>query len=99
MHLESNAFAPVTTGADFRASCYLAGDEILAEAGEPTPAIPGEISGFVAEMNRDGAWEPVPMLVTATEIIGLAPRYGCTFSLRRLRCAIRGVRLVVVEAT
>ncbi len=23
MHLESNAFAPVTTGADFRASCYL----------------------------------------------------------------------------
>ncbi len=22
MHLESNAFAPVTTGADFRASCY-----------------------------------------------------------------------------
>ncbi len=23
MHLESNALAPVTTGADFRASCYL----------------------------------------------------------------------------
>ena len=67
MHLESNAFAPVTTGADFRASCYLSGDEILAEAGKPSPAMPGEISGFVAEMNRAGAWEPVPILVTATE--------------------------------
>ena len=32
MHLESNAFAPVTTGVDFRASCYLVEDEIVAEA-------------------------------------------------------------------
>ncbi len=30
MHLESNSFAPVTTGADFRASCYLVEDEIVA---------------------------------------------------------------------
>ena len=29
MHLESNAFAPVTTEADFRASCYYEGEAML----------------------------------------------------------------------
>ena len=67
MHLESNAFAPVTTGADFRASCYLVEDEIVAEAAKPAPAMPAEIPGFVADMDRAGTWEPVPIIVTATE--------------------------------
>ncbi len=43
MHLESNAFAPVTIGADFRDSCYLVEDEIVAEAARPAPAMPTEI--------------------------------------------------------
>ena len=67
MHIESNAFAPVTTGDDFRASCYLVEDEIVAEAARPAPAMPAEIPGFVDEMNRAGAWEPAPILVAATE--------------------------------
>ncbi len=36
-HLESNAFAPVSTEADFRRLCYLEGDAILAEARQPAP--------------------------------------------------------------
>ena len=32
MHLESNAFAPVTTDEDFRAACYLTGQALLDEA-------------------------------------------------------------------
>ena len=58
MHLESNAFAPPTTGDDFHGSCYLVGEDILTEAAKPAPAMPAEIPGFIAEMNRAGAWEP-----------------------------------------
>ena len=35
IHLESNAFAPVTTEEDFRKSCYLEGDAMLIEAANP----------------------------------------------------------------
>ena len=37
MHLESNAFAPVSTEQDFRKSCYFEGDAMLAEAAKPAP--------------------------------------------------------------
>ena len=55
IHLESNAFAPVTTDADFRASCYFEGEAMLAEAAKPAPAMPAEIPGFVEAMNATGA--------------------------------------------
>jgi microcystin degradation protein MlrC len=68
MHLESNAFAPVCGQESFHTLCYLSGDEILADLKSETPKQPVEISGFVSEMNRLGvAWEPVPIVVTASE--------------------------------
>ncbi len=67
LHLESNSFAPVTTEADFRALCFLEGEEILAEAAKPAPAIPAEIPGFMAEMDLAGPWMPVPIAVAAAE--------------------------------
>ncbi|MDA1090751.1 MAG: M81 family metallopeptidase [Proteobacteria bacterium] len=68
MHLESNAFAPVCHEASFRTLCYLAGDDILADLESDAPIQPAEISGFVAEMNSLGvAWQPVPIVVTASE--------------------------------
>ena len=67
MHLESNAFAPVTTGDDFHAACYLVGDDIIAEAAKSAPAMPAEIPGFIDEMNGIKAWEPVPIVLAATE--------------------------------
>lgn len=71
MHLESNAFAPVCREAAFRANCYLAGDEILADLKKPNPIQPAEITGFVAEMDRLGVvWQSVPIVVTATEPSG-----------------------------
>lgn len=73
LHLESNSFAPVTTEADFRRLCYLEGDAILAEAAKPAPAMPAEVTGFLAAA-RDCAkkrgtpdWEIVPILVTGAE--------------------------------
>ena len=67
IHLESNAFAPVTTGDDFRESCFFEGDAMLAEASKTAPAMPAEIPGFIEVMNATGPWEPVPILITSTE--------------------------------
>lgn len=67
LHLEANAFAPPSTEADFRGSCYLAGDDILAEAAKEAPAMPPEAPAFIGEMDRTGPWTPVPILITGVE--------------------------------
>src|SRR3954451_13261592 len=85
IHLESNAFAPVTTEADFRASCYFEGEAMLAEAAKPAPAMPSEIPGFVEAMNASGPWEPVPILITATEPGGAADAAFIDRTLERMR--------------
>lgn len=64
--LESNRFAPPTTAEDFRTSCYLVGDDILAEAQKEAPSMPQEVPAFIDEMNSLGDWEPVPVIVTST---------------------------------
>jgi len=88
MHLESNAFAPVTTEADFRASCYYEGEAMLAEAAKPAPAMPAEIPGFVEAMNATGPWEPVPIVITATEPGGAADHTFVTKTLERMRALL-----------
>ncbi|MCZ6627230.1 MAG: M81 family metallopeptidase, partial [SAR324 cluster bacterium] len=54
LHLESNAFAPVTTREDFTSCCYLVGEEITLEAAQPNPAMPMEMAAFIAAMNGAG---------------------------------------------
>src|SRR5688500_7643794 len=89
MHLESNAFAPVSTADDFRKSCYLEGADMLAEAATPAPAMPAEIPGFMEAMNASGAWEAVPILVTATEPGGPADPTFVEETLARMRALLR----------
>src|SRR5262249_16943629 len=67
VHLESNAFAPVTRETDFRALCSFEGDAIMVEARKAAPALPAEVAAFVAEMDRSGPWTPVPIIVTGAE--------------------------------
>jgi microcystin degradation protein MlrC len=67
MHLESNAFAPLTTEQDFRATCYLAGDEITLEAAQQHPAMPMEMVSFIRSMTALGDWQPVPVLLTGAQ--------------------------------
>ena len=67
VHLESNAFAPVTREQDFRALCHLEGEAILADARKPAPTLPAEVAAFVAAMDARGPWSPVPIVVTAAE--------------------------------
>ena len=64
--LESNAFSPVATEADFRALCYLAGDEIPTAARGEASTIAMEMHGFVSAMDVTGPWQPVPLVFTAS---------------------------------
>ncbi|MCY4452690.1 MAG: M81 family metallopeptidase [Immundisolibacterales bacterium] len=65
--LESNAFSPVANEADFRALCYLEGEDLLAAArgGEASTAAM-EMTGFVAAMDVTGPWDPIPIVFTAS---------------------------------
>src|SRR5215207_5418681 len=85
IHLESNAFAPVTSEDDFRASCYYEGEAMLVEAAKPAPAMPAEIPGFVEAMNASGAWQAVPILITATEPGAAADQAFIEETLARMR--------------
>jgi microcystin degradation protein MlrC len=67
--LESNAFAPVTTRADYERRCLLMGADILAELAAPNPRLPLEVNAFCQQMEklRPDAWEAVPILVGDAE--------------------------------
>ncbi len=67
IHLEANAFAPVTTRADFEQVCYLVGEEIVREARKEYPAMPMEMAAFVRAMDAAGPWQPVPILLLGAE--------------------------------
>lgn len=64
MFLESNAFARTVDERGFRAPLYLEGDEVSADARAEHPRQLLETVGFYTAMDRRGAWEPVPILVT-----------------------------------
>ena len=85
IHLESNAFAPVSTEEDFRKSCFFEGEAMLMEAAKPAPAMPSEIPGFVEVMNATGPWQPVPIIITATEPGGPADQCFIDATLARMR--------------
>lgn len=88
LFLEANEFAPVSTEADFRASCYLEGQEILDEAAKPAPAMPAEIPGFMKDMSAAGEWTPVPILVTGVEPGGPADAAFVAATLAKMRAML-----------
>ena len=65
--LESNAFAPIATEADFRARYYLAGDDLLREARRERGIISREMAAFVAAMDATGPWTPLPLVLTGCQ--------------------------------
>ena len=62
--LESNAFSPIATEADFREALYVTGAEMVREARHPVSILPREMAAFVQTMDATGAWQPVPLLLT-----------------------------------
>ncbi len=65
--LESNAFAPPASEADFRARCNLTGNALMAEARRSPSTVAREMSAFVQTMDLLGPWTSIPTLLTDTE--------------------------------
>ena len=89
MALESNAFAPAATEADFRQRLYLTGDAVVAEARKPVGRICMEMTGFVRTMDAIGGWEPVPILYTDCEPAGPVTRVFFEQTLETMTGALR----------
>jgi microcystin degradation protein MlrC len=66
MALEANAFAPMTTAADFRGRNWFEGEAILVDAARAAPSLPAEVPAFL-EAARAKGWTPVPILITGAE--------------------------------
>jgi microcystin degradation protein MlrC len=67
---------------------YLEGEEITADARSEHPRLPLEVVGFYAEMDRLGAWEPVPILVTMGGAGGAADHSFFVATIDRVRSAL-----------
>ena len=89
-HLESNAFAPVSTEAHFRSLCYIEGDHITREARRSVSSLPAEMPGFYRDMDAAGAWSPLPIIVTACEPGGPVDEAFFQATLTRMRAALAG---------
>lgn len=100
LHLEANAFAPVTTEKDFRERSYLEGEAIMRNARSKTPIWPMEVPGFVAAMDRMGPWQPVPILVAGAEPGGPADHRFIQGCLKRIHDGLKAAgRLDAVYIT
>jgi len=65
--IECNKFAPVATKSHFVGRTYLEGDAIIEDARAATPRMLPETPGFVAGMDKSGAWTPVGVALAMTE--------------------------------
>jgi microcystin degradation protein MlrC len=68
--LESNAHSPVSTRDEFAQNVLIEPSELLADLASDHPKSPGCLSGFYDEMQRLGAWTPVPMIAAAVGASG-----------------------------
>ena len=63
--LECNRWSPVSTAQDFQNGFDWAGEALAAELRRQPPRLLGETVGFVAEMDRLGPWQAVPLRMAA----------------------------------
>lgn len=65
--IECNRWSPVSTAQDFQAGTDLAGDELAAQLRAAAPRLLPDMPGFVAEMDRLGPWQPVPLRMAGAQ--------------------------------
>lgn len=65
--LECNRWSPVTTREMFAQAVDFAGDALAAELRASAPRVLPDTSGFVAAMDRTGAWQPVPIRMAGAQ--------------------------------
>lgn len=61
--IECNRFSPVTTAANFAAKVDIRGAEILRQARAGPCRTTADLPGFFEQMDRSGAWTPVPLRI------------------------------------
>lgn len=64
-YLESNAFASVTSRQVFESRIYISGNAITQDARSKHPKLPKEVIGFYRNMDLNGDWLPVPILIVS----------------------------------
>ncbi|CAM3566299.1 Microcystinase C [Bordetella sputigena] len=89
-HLESNAFAPLSVEADFRAQCWEEGEGISTLARQVSH-LPSELPGFYERMDALGAWQPLPLIVIGAPPGGPASASVWETFLREVRERLRAV--------
>ncbi len=63
LHLEVNAFSPLTTRRDFEDLSWVEGEAITEAGRAAVSGVPNEIPGFYNRMDETGPWQPVPLIV------------------------------------
>ncbi|WP_439550350.1 M81 family metallopeptidase [Falsiroseomonas sp.] len=63
LHLEVNAFSPLTTRQDFEALSWVEGAAITEAGRAAVSATPAEVPGFYRRMDETGPWQPVPLIM------------------------------------
>ena len=65
--IECNRWSPVSTRAMFEQSIDVAGDALSAELRSKAPRLLPDTMGFVAEMDRAGPWQALPLRVAGAQ--------------------------------
>ena len=65
--IECNRFSPVSTKEDFETDVDIRGNRIVTEARAEASIMLPDTPGFFAEMDRTGAWTPVPLRVSQAQ--------------------------------
>jgi len=68
--LESNAHSPVSMREEFAQNVLIEPEQLLADLASAHPKSPGCLAGFYDDMQRLGAWTPVPMIAAAVGASG-----------------------------
>ncbi|GAC1340841.1 MAG: M81 family metallopeptidase [Acetobacteraceae bacterium] len=88
--IECNRFAPTATEADFRRRTWFDGPALLDEARRPAPRMLAELPGFMADMDAQGPWEPVPLLLAMAEPNGPVEHAVFETMMRQWEPGLRG---------
>jgi microcystin degradation protein MlrC len=65
--IECNRFSPVSTAEDFETDVDIRGNRIVTEGRAAASITLPDLPGFFAEMDRGGAWTPVPLRVSQAQ--------------------------------
>ena len=88
--IECNRFSPVTTAAHFAAKADIRGEEILRQAREGPCATTADLPGFFGQMDRSGAWTPVPLRIALAHPGGPADQAFFDAFLAEIEAGLRG---------